>query len=120
MTPRTPLLFLPGLLNDARLWTAQIEGLSDLAPCSVGDLTGAEDIRGLATSVLAQAPERFALAGLSMGGYVALEIMRQAPGRVTALALSDTQARPDTPEASKNRREQVQRAETDFEAVVEA
>lgn len=120
MTPRTPLLFLPGLLNDARLWTAQIEGLSDLAPCSVGDLTGAEDIRGLATSVLAQAPERFALAGLSMGGYVALEIMRQAPDRVTALALIDTQARPDTPEASKNRREQVQRAETDFEAVVEA
>jgi pimeloyl-ACP methyl ester carboxylesterase len=76
---------------------------------------------GLARAVLAAVPApRFALAGLSMGGYVALEIMRQAPGRVAALALLDTQARPDTPEASENRRAQVKRAETDFDAVIDA
>ncbi len=120
MTSRTPLLLLPGLLHDARLWAAQTEGLADLAACTVGDLTRAGDMRALAASVLEQAPERFALAGLSMGGYVALEIMRQAPGRVTALALVDTQARPDTAEASKTRREQMTRAETDFDAVVDA
>lgn len=114
-----PLLLLPGLLNDARLWTAQVEGLSDIAPCVVGDLTGEAHIRALARSVLARAPREFALAGLSMGGYVALEIMRESPGRVRALALLDTQARPDTPEASKNRREQVQRAETDFEGIID-
>lgn len=118
MTSRTPLILLPGLLNDARLWTAQAEGLADIATCRVGDLTRAEDMRGLAESVLAAAPERFALAGLSMGGYTALEIMRQAPGRVAALALLDTQARPDSPEASRNRRAQVTRAESEFEAVV--
>ena len=58
---------------------------------------------GMARGVLDAAPERFALAGLSMGGYVSLEIMRQAPGRVEALALLDTSARPDTPEQAEAR-----------------
>ncbi len=119
MNPPVPLLLLPGLLNDARLWTAQVEGLSDVATCVVGDLTEESHMRTLARSVLDRAPERFALAGLSMGGYTALEIMRQEPARVTALALVDTQARPDTPEASQNRREQVRRAETDFEGIID-
>lgn len=120
-TSRRPhLLLLPGLLNDARLWAAQTQGLADIATCSVGKLTDTGDMRELAASVLLQAPEHFALAGLSMGGYVALEIMRQAPERVTALALIDTQARPDTPQASENRREQVKRAETEFDTVIDA
>ena len=117
---RIPLMLLPGLLNDARLWTAQAEGLADIAEISVGDLTGAESIREIAASVVARAPERFALAGLSMGGYVALEILRQAPERVTALALVDTQARPDTREASEGRRAAMARAQDDFDGVIDA
>jgi len=113
-----PLVLLPGLLNDARLWRAQIDGLADVATTQVADLTGADSISALATAVLAAAPApRFALAGLSMGGYVALEIMRQAPERVIALALLDTSARPDTPEATENRRQLMNLAETDFPAV---
>lgn len=117
---RPSLVLLPGLLNDARLWASQVEGLSARAQVTVGDLTVADTMPLLARAVLAAAPARFALAGLSMGGYVALEIMRQAPGRVTALALVDTQARPDTPQASENRRAQVARAATDFGGVVDA
>src|SRR5918997_968948 len=56
-------------------------------------------------------PPRFALAGLSMGGYVAMEIMRRAPGRVTRLALLDTSARTDTPEQAERRREAIRLAE---------
>jgi len=91
------LLLLPGLLNDARLWQAQVAGLADLAHVFVADLTVADSISALAATALARMPEgKFALAGLSMGGYVALEIMRQAPERVVALGLLDTTARPDT------------------------
>jgi pimeloyl-ACP methyl ester carboxylesterase len=75
------LFLLPGLLNDARLWQHQVSGLSDMVDASVADLTRADSISTLASAALAQAPtERFALAGLSMGGYVALEIMRQRAG----------------------------------------
>lgn len=113
-----PLVLLPGLLNDSRLWRAQIDGLSDVAKPQVADLTGADTIRTLAAAVLAAVPApKFALAGLSMGGYVALEIMRQAPDRVMALALLDTSARADTPEATENRRQLMSLAETDFLAV---
>lgn len=117
---RTHLLLLPGLLNDRRLWQRQIADLAELAEVSVADLTVADDIAGLAGAVLAAAPaRRFALAGLSMGGYVALEIMRRAPDRVRALALLDTSARPDTSEGRESRRALMDQAETDFPAVVE-
>jgi len=116
---RLPLLLLPGLINDARLWLSQVSQLSDIADAKVGDLTVADSIPDLAASVLAHAPaERFALAGLSMGGYVAMEIMRQAPERVIALALLDTSARADTPEAMEGRRKLMELAETDFPAVI--
>jgi pimeloyl-ACP methyl ester carboxylesterase len=59
---------------------------------------------------LAEAPPRFALAGHSMGGYIAFEIMRQAPDRVAKLALINTQARSDTPEATERRRSMMARA----------
>jgi len=115
----TPLVFLPGLLNDGRLWAPQVAELSDSANAVFGDLTGEDDMKRLAASVLNDAPPRFALAGLSMGGYVALEIMRQAPARVSALALVDTQARPDSPAASEGRRALMARAATDFEGVID-
>jgi len=101
---RPSLLFLPCLLCDAALWQPQIRRFGARLDCRVADLTGADSMAGLARAALAGAPERFALAGLSMGGYVALEIMRQAPQRVLRLALLDTSARPDTPEQLKRRR----------------
>jgi pimeloyl-ACP methyl ester carboxylesterase len=114
------LFLLPGLLNDARLWQHQVSGLSDMADASVADLTRADSISSLASAALAQAPtERFALAGLSMGGYVALEIMRQAPERVLALALLNTTASPDTSQATERRRNLMQLAETNFPAVID-
>ncbi len=113
------LLLLPGLANDARLWQPQARALGDLARVTVADLTGAESIAALAAAALAQAPApRFALAGLSMGGYVALEIMRQAPERVIALALLDTSARPDSTESIENRTRLMQRAEHHYPAVI--
>jgi len=102
--PRLPLLFLPGLLCDARLWRDQAAGLADLAEPVLADLTLDSTLAAMAARALAGVEGRFALAGLSMGGYVALEVMRQAPERVTRLALFDTSARPDTPEAAKQRR----------------
>ncbi len=99
-----PLLFLPGLLCDRRLYAAQILALGQGRDIEVADLTHDDGIAAMARRVLAGAPQRFALCGLSMGGYVALEIMRQAPGRVTRLALLDTQARADTPEITARRR----------------
>jgi pimeloyl-ACP methyl ester carboxylesterase len=80
--------------------------------CTVGPVTIAqhghhETMAAIAHSILTSAPERFALIGLSMGGYVSFEIMRQAPERVVKLALLDTSARPDTPEQMENRRAQI-------------
>lgn len=123
--PRLPdLLLLPGLLCDARLWQPVVDLLQGHAGrVVVADLAGADSMAGLAAAALAQAPSatgRFALAGLSMGGYVALEILRQAPERVSGVALLDTSARPDTAEATTARRQAMTLAETDFPAVIEA
>lgn len=90
------IVFLPGFMCDHRLFTPQIDALGALGiDCSVGDLTQACSIERLAKQVLDAAPNRFALAGLSMGGIIAFEICRQAPHRVTHLALLNTTARAD-------------------------
>ncbi|WP_338322854.1 alpha/beta fold hydrolase [Pseudomonas ovata] len=99
-----PLIMLPGLLNDARLWAQQQAVLEKDRSVHIPDLTQDNSIAGMAARVLETAPERFALAALSMGGYVALEILRQAPGRVGRLALFDTMARPDSPARARVRR----------------
>ncbi|RKR06809.1 pimeloyl-ACP methyl ester carboxylesterase [Kushneria sinocarnis] len=114
-----PLILLPGLLNDERLWTAQRAALADRAEIHVPDLTRHESIGAMADAVLAEAPERFALAGLSMGGYVALAIMRQAPERVTGLALIDTSAAPDSEEGARARRGMIDQAQHDFDGVID-
>ncbi|MGV7196222.1 alpha/beta fold hydrolase [Xanthomonas axonopodis] len=103
---RPTLLLLPGLLNDAELWHVQREALADIADCVVGDLTGADSMRALALQLLAQLPPRCAVAGFSLGGYVAQELLRVAPERVERLALLDTSARADTPERLAQRRAQ--------------
>lgn len=91
------LVLVPGLTCTAALWAAQISALGPLASVSVADHTSDATMAGIARNILAKAPPRFALAGLSMGGYIAFEIMRQAPERVTRLALLDTSANPFDP-----------------------
>ncbi|MGP1395875.1 MAG: alpha/beta fold hydrolase [Inquilinaceae bacterium] len=103
MNEGPPLVLLPGLLCDAALWAAQRQGLAGRVETIVPDLTGHDSIADLAKAVLDAAPDRFALAGLSMGGYVAFEILRRSPDRVARLALLDTSARPDT-DAQRRRR----------------
>src|SRR5215470_20178224 len=106
--PKLGLVLVPGLLCDALLWSEQIEALDTEFKCWVADHTRSETMAGVAADVLREAPfERFALAGLSMGGYVALEIMRQAAHRVDRLALLDTSARADTPEQIEKRRDLI-------------
>ncbi len=105
MTRRIPLLLLPGLLCDARLWRDQIAALNDIADATVADLTQDDSIPAVAARALAAVPARdFVLAGLSMGGYVAFEILRRAGTRVRGAMFFDTSAQPDTPEQSRRRR----------------
>ncbi len=104
MPDRVPLALCPGLLCDGALWQPQIDDLTDIADCRVADFTRQDSIAAMAESVLDMMPPRFALAGLSMGGYVALEVMAQAPERVTHLALLDTKAGSDTPAQTRRRR----------------
>lgn len=102
-----PLLLLPGLLCNRLLFAPQIEALGDQREIMVADLRHDDSMAGMAERVLADAPEAFALCGLSMGGYLALEIMRRAPRRVTRLALLDTRAAPDNPELAARRRDLI-------------
>ncbi|MFZ4481203.1 MAG: alpha/beta fold hydrolase [Rhodoferax sp.] len=116
-----PVYALPGLLDDERLWQHQATGLAPEHPLFTANLAEHDSIASLARAALARAPaERFALAGLSMGGYVALEIMRQAPQRVIALALLDTSARPDSQAAIELRKTLIELARTDFNAVIDS
>lgn len=118
MSGRSHLLLLPGLLCDDRLWRPQVEALSDRMDITIADMTCDDTMGGMAKRALDAAPERFALAGLSMGGYVALEIMRHAPERVTRLALLDTGARADTPEQTVRRKDLIALADRgEFKAV---
>lgn len=107
MSEKLPLALLPGLLCDARLWQHQVEALEDLAAPWVADFTTQSSVAEMAESVLAAMPERFALAGLSMGGYVCFEILRRAPERVLRLALLDTKADPDSEDQTARRRDLI-------------
>lgn len=101
---RPPLILIPGLLNDAELWREPAALLSGVVDVRIADITQGDTLAGLARAVLADMPQRAALAGFSLGGYVAQEILRQAPGRVERLALIDTSVRPDTAERAAERR----------------
>lgn len=105
---RLPLLLLPGLLCDQRLWRDQARALGDIAEPSIPDLTLDDSLSAMASRVLDAAPKRFALTALSMGGYVAFEILRQQPERVTRLALLDTSAGIDSPQRVSQRMAGVQ------------
>ena len=102
-----PILLVPGLLCTARLYAEQIPALGRLGPVIVADHTRDDSMAAIAERILAAAPPRFALAGLSMGGYVAFEIVRRAPERAARLALLSTTARLDPPEITERRRGQI-------------
>ncbi|MBN8431314.1 alpha/beta hydrolase [Microbulbifer salipaludis] len=102
-----PVVLLPGTLCDGRMWRHQRAALGAQAPVLVGSMTGADSIQGLASGLLAALPPRFALAGFSMGGIVALEMLRQAPERIAGLALLDTNYGEDLPERAAAREGQV-------------
>lgn len=118
---KVPVVFLAGPLTTDALWTQVIRRLDDRIDPWIADLTADDSIAGMASRVLAEVPwQRFALVGHSMGGYVALEIMRRAAERVARLALVDTQARPDTLEAIDRRRALIELARTGrFQEVAE-
>ena len=111
MSEPLPMVLIPGLLCTARLYAEQISVLWRFGPVMIADHRRDDTAAAIAARILAAAPPRFALAGLSMGGYLALEVMRQAPDRVARLALLDTNARGDTPEISERRRRQIELAQ---------
>lgn len=102
-----PIVLIPGLLASPRLYAEQIPELWRLGPVTVASHTSDDSMGAIARRILATAPARFAVAGLSMGGYICFEILRQAPERVAKLVLLDTSALPDTPEQSEQRRAQI-------------
>src|SRR5271156_3877991 len=107
-----PAVLVPGLLCSARLYAEQIPALWQFGPVTVADHTRDDSWGGGGSRTLAAAPPRFALAGLSMGGYIALEIVRQAPQRVVKLALLDTASRAETAEQTEQRRPFIELAQT--------
>ena len=112
MSETLPIVLIPGLLASARLYAPQIPKLWLSGPVMVADHTRDDSMGAIARRILGAAPPRFALAGLSMGGYISFEIVRQAAARVVKLALLDTSAQPDTPEATQARRAQMALAAT--------
>ena len=112
MSGRVPLVLLPGLLCDKALWKHQVVELADVAECHVRVMTEDDTMAGMAARVLDEVPAKFALAGLSMGGYCAFEIMRQAPDRVDRLALLDTSHEADAPSRRSERLAWITKAKT--------
>ena len=107
-----PLVLLPGMMCDARLYAPQIEALSSDYALHVAPIGGYDTVQALANEILANAPPRFALAGLSMGGIVAMEILRRAPDRITRLALMDTNPLAETPQVAAAREPQIVKVRT--------
>lgn len=105
-----PVVLVPGLFGSPRLFQEQIPELWKLGSVHLAGRLEQGSMAALAGAVLDAAPRRFALVGLSLGGYVAFEILRQAPERVSRVALLSTSARPDTPEQSERRGQQVRMA----------
>lgn len=114
-----PILMVPGLGCTAEVFAPQIPALWAFGPVTIASTLEGDSIAAIAANILATAPPRFALGGISMGGYLCFEIIRQAPERVVKLALIDTSARPDAPEQSELRRALVARARGgEFEAAI--
>ena len=115
---KIPLLMVPGTLNNARVWQGQADALASAAEIHVADVSTQESTAAMADDALRAVPGRFALAGFSLGGYVALEIMRRAPERVAGLCLLSTSARAETEEAKPGRRKSIELAQRDFARLI--
>lgn len=115
-----PILLIPGLVSSPRIFAPVVPALWRFGPVTVANHIRDDNMALIARRILAEAPPRFALAGHSMGGYIAFEIMRQAPDRVAKLALINTQARPDTHQASERRRGMIARVQSgDYRGVLD-
>lgn len=120
MGSKTPLVLLPAFMATRGLWEPQIEGLADIADITVVDLTPYDSVAKMADAVLQESPDRFALAGLSLGAFTAFEILRRAPERITRLALVSTSAGADAPERLAARKTQIEAVRSGkFDEVVE-
>jgi len=108
---RPALVMLSGHLCSEKLWESQIKAFAEDYECLTYVFRQGDSMENFAQQVLESAPPSFSLAGLSMGGYVAFEIMRRAPMRVERLALLDTSAEADTPARSAQRYVDIQSAE---------
>lgn len=102
-----PFLLIPGLNCDSRVYGPAAATLWQFGPVTIASTIEGEGVAGLAETILANAPPKFALGGFSMGGYIAFEILRRAPERVLKLALIDTRAEADTPESIELRRRRI-------------
>ncbi|MFP7571202.1 alpha/beta fold hydrolase [Marivita sp. S2033] len=102
-----PLVFLPGMMCDARLFEPQIRAFSTTHPVMIAPITHGQRIEEIASGLLPMLPAKFALAGLSMGGIVAMELLRRAPERVTRIALMDTNCLAETPPVAASREPQI-------------
>ena len=107
MSESLPIVLIPGLLASPRMYAPQVPQLWRTGPVMIADHTRDDGMSGIARRILDAAPARFALVGLSMGGYIAFEILRQAPERIAKVALLDTSARADAPEQTAMRRAQM-------------
>jgi pimeloyl-ACP methyl ester carboxylesterase len=110
--PRGTVVFVPGMMLDERMYAFQAGALSNRADVLHADVTRAASIEAMAADVIGRCPLRFAVIGLSMGGIVAMEIVRQAKERVTHLALLNTTPEPDSPEKREPRLQQLAAVES--------
>ncbi|ABQ71647.1 alpha/beta hydrolase fold (plasmid) [Rhizorhabdus wittichii RW1] len=121
MVKKPTLILLPGSLCDATMWRAQVDALEDICVPLVVDLGGFDTIAAMADHVLEYAPDHsFALAGFSLGGFAALEVVRRAPDRVARLTLLGTSARPDKPENAPRRLANIAAFEEDADPPLRA
>ncbi|STO98429.1 alpha/beta fold hydrolase [Grimontia hollisae] len=104
-----PLVLLPGMMCDQRLFTHQTAALGNDRDVIVMDTCGHNSMAALAKDILLKAPAQFALGGLSMGGILAMEVFRQAPARVTRLALMDTNPKAENDDVKASRQTHLER-----------
>lgn len=117
---RTPLLLLPGMMTNAAVWQEVLPALQEIADVRIADFTTQDSIEAMATSALALVNDAqpVAIAGFSMGGFVAAEMLRQAPERIARMALIDTSVRTETPRMAEGREKMIAAAKADFQAAV--
>jgi pimeloyl-ACP methyl ester carboxylesterase len=111
VTNKIPLLLIPGLVSTRLMWEDQIQGLADIADCWVTPLPAYDDLEKMAREILAYAPERFAVAGHSLGGYLCFELFRLAPHRILQMGLFSTVSTPETDQVAKRRAVMIEEAE---------